>query len=274
LLPLEKCAVILLHGLYSTPDELLSLNAPLRRNGATVIAFDIKGYTFDPKVKKPLSPPFEDWVVAVKTQIQTLKKEGHQKVFLAGISTGAALALASTIDLHSDCDGVVLMSTSLVQDGWSIPFWHFLLPLALYTPLGIFWRYREKPPYGVKNERLRQWIARELEKRKISRAGVANLGISHLKQNDRLNRFVRKNLSQVTCPQILALHAKEDEVASTQNLTILASGLSSNLTHLQTVVLNNSYHMISIDNDRQQVIQETLQFLQTLAVQETAGNNP
>lgn len=261
----EKCAVVLLHGLYSTPDELLSIHSALRRNGVTVVALEIKGYTFDPQCKKPISTPFEDWVIAVKNKLQALKAEGHQKVFLMGISTGAALALASTMENPSHCDGLVLMSTSLVQDGWSIPIWHFLLPLALYTPLGVFWSYREKPPYGVKNERIRQWIARELEQRKISRAGVANLSISHLKQNDRLNRFVRKNLSKVNCPQILALHAQEDEVASTQNLTILASGLSSGVCHLQTVILNNSYHMISIDNDRQQVIQEILQFVQVLA---------
>ncbi|MOA52152.1 hypothetical protein D3C78_1753970 [compost metagenome] len=34
---------------------------------------------------------------------------------------------------------------------------------------------------------------------------------------------------------------------------------------LRTVVLNNSYHMISIDNDRQQVVRETLAFAETVA---------
>jgi len=264
----------LLHGLYSTPDELLSLKNPLRRQGATVISFEIKGYTFDAAEKKPKSPPFEEWVQAVKSKLQALKKEGFEKVFLMGISTGAALSLASSIEDTPNCDGLVLMSTSLVQDGWSIPFWHFLLPLALYTPLGVFWRYREKPPYGVKNERIRQWIARELEQRKISRAGVANLSLSHLKENDRLNRYVKKNLSKVRCPEILALHAQEDEVASTQNLTILASGLSLSQTHLQTVTLDNSYHMISIDNDRQRVIEETLNFLKTLTRKNTVNTTP
>ena len=273
MLPLEKSAVVLLHGLYSTPDELLSLKGPLQRNGAEVISFEIEGYTFDVNEKKPVSSPFEAWVLAVKNKVESLKTEGFEKVFLVGISTGAALALASAMENDAHCDGLVLLSTSLVQDGWSIPPWHFMINVALYTPLGVFWRYKEKPPFGVKNERIRSWIKRELEQRKISRAGVANLGISHLKQNDRLNRFVKKNLSLVTCPKILAIHAQEDEVASTHNLTILSSGLKS-AVHLQKIIVNNSYHMISIDNDRQQVIQETLQFLTNLSRPETEPSRP
>jgi carboxylesterase len=273
LLSLQKSAVVLLHGLYSTTDELLSLKGPLQRHGANVISFEIEGYTFDINVKKPVSSPFEAWVLAVKNKVRSLKAEGFEKVFLVGISTGAALALASTMEKETRSDGLVLLSTSLVQDGWSIPPWHFMINVALYTPLGVFWHYKEKPPFGVKNERIRNWIKRELEQRKISRAGVANLGITHLKQNDRLNRFVKKNLSLVSCPQILAIHAQEDEVASTHNLTILSSGLKSSV-HLQKIIVNNSYHMISIDNDRQQVIQETLHFLKSLSRPETEPSRP
>ena len=97
MLPLEKSAVVLLHGLYSTPDELLSLKGPLQRNGADVISFEIEGYTFDVNEKKPVSSPFEAWVLAVKNKVQSLKTEGFEKVFLVGISTGAALALASSL---------------------------------------------------------------------------------------------------------------------------------------------------------------------------------
>ena len=74
---------------------------------------------------------------------------------------------------------------------------------------------------------------------------------------------MRRRLDQVQCEQVLALHAREDEVASLSNLDLLVRGLRC--ASLRTVVLNNSYHMISIDNDRQQVVRETLAFAETVA---------
>jgi carboxylesterase len=59
------------------------------------------------------------------------------------------------------------MSTTLRYDGWAIPPWHFL-PLALYTRSGGCGN-KEKP-HGVKNERIRAWIARELETGGVVRA--------------------------------------------------------------------------------------------------------
>ena len=261
--PPWRTAVVLLHGLCSTPDELLSVNGPLRQLGCTVVPLRIEGYSFDPDRPSGPAQPFEHWVRQVQACVHSLRLQ-HERVVLVGISAGAGLALASAMDAAQAPDGLVLMSTTLRYDGWAIPPWHFLLPLALHTPLGRLWRYRERPPYGVKNERIRAWIAHELESRRISSAGSATLGVSHLKQHDRLIRHLRRHLGQVRSPRVLALHAEEDEVASLRNLERLAHGLSSTHINLQTVIVCNSYHMISIDNDRQKVVRETVDFVRAI----------
>jgi carboxylesterase len=181
---------------------------------------------------------------------------------LVGISAGASLALGGAIRCGREVDALVLMSTTLRFDGWAVPRTRFLLPLAFYTPLGRFWQYRERAPYGGKNERVRTWIERELRHRQVSRAGSAVIGVGHLREHDRLIRHVRRRLNDVQCEQVLALHAREDEVASLSNLDLLVRGLRC--ASLRTVVLNNSYHMISIDNDRQQVVRETLAFAEAV----------
>jgi len=260
---MPSTAVVLLHGLCSTPDELLSVNAPLRQIGCTVVPLQIAGYSFDANHPEAPARPYEHWVSAVHDCVRQ-QRQHHQRVVLVGISAGAGLALSAAMDPANPVDGLVLMSTTLRYDGWAIPPWHFLLPLALYTPIGRLWQYREKSPYGVKNERIRAWIARELESRRVSRAGSATLGVSYLRENDRLLRRLRRNLAQVVCPHILALHAEEDEVASLDNLRLLAVGLSSAPVSLKTVTVRNSFHMISIDNDRQQVVRETVDFVRSL----------
>jgi len=80
-----------------------------------------------------------------------------------------------SVGYPEDVNALVLLSTSIWVDGWSIPRYQWLLPLALFTPMGVFWKYREKEPYGVKDERIRSWIKRELDRRRVSAAGSSIL---------------------------------------------------------------------------------------------------
>jgi len=253
----QRTAVVLLHGLCSTPDELLTVQSALRGSGYPVHPLSIAGYSFDADAPLQHAAPFRHWIDAIAAQVEALRAR-HDRVLLVGLSAGASLALGAAIRCGSAVDALVLMSTTLRFDGWAIPRTQLLLPLAFYTPLGRFWQYRERPPYGVKNERVRAWIERELRHRRVSRAGSAVIGVGHLREHHRLIRHVRANLHRVQCDRVLALHAQQDEVASVANLEILARGLRCRT--FRSVVLTDSYHMITIDNDRQQVARETVAF--------------
>ena len=258
----QRTAVVLLHGLCSTPDELLTVQSALRSRGYPVHPMSIEGYSFNAEIPLQRAAPFERWLDAIEARVRTLRQQ-HDRVMLIGISAGSSLALGAAIRCGRDVDALVLMSTTLRFDGWAIPRTQCLLPLAFYTPLGRFWQYRERPPYGVKNERVRAWIERELRHRKVSRAGSSVIGVGHLREHDRLIRHVRRHLNSVQCDNVLALHAQQDEVASVANLDILARGLRCRA--FRTVVVANSYHMITIDNDRQQVVRETVSFADAVA---------
>lgn len=258
----RRTAIVLLHGLCSTPDELLTVQSSLRASGYPVHPMRVDGYSFDAAAPVQRALPYERWIDAIEARVKALRTQ-HDRVMLVGISAGSSLALGAAIRCGSGVDALVLMSTTLRFDGWAVPRTQVLLPLAFYTPLGRFWQYRECPPYGVKNERVRAWIARELRHRKVSSAGSAVIGVGHLREHDRLIRHVRRNLHRVQCGSVLALHAREDEVASVANLGLLARGLRCGT--FRSVVLANSYHMITIDNDRHQVARETSAFADAVA---------
>jgi carboxylesterase len=258
----QRTAVVLLHGLCSTPDELLTVQSALRSRGYSVHPMTIEGYSFDATAPMQRAAPYERWIDAIEARVKALRAQ-HDRVMLVGISAGSSLALGAAVRCGGDVDALVLMSTTLRFDGWAIPRTQYLLPLVFYTPLGRLWQYRERPPYGVKNERVRAWIERELRHRKVSRAGSSVIGVGHLREHDRLIRHVRRNLGNVQCANVLALHAQQDEVASVANLDILARGLRCRA--FRTVVVANSYHMITIDNDRQQVVRETMSFADAVA---------
>ena len=260
---MKRASVLLLHGLCSTPDELLPVDTALRAAGHDVQGLCVPGYSFEVGVGKQRATPFSQWLQVV-AQAAARLHEGGRPVVLVGLSAGASLALGAAMLGVAPIDGLVLMSTTLQFDGWSVPRHHVLMPLALYTPLGRFWQYRERPPYGVKNPRVRRWIERELAARQVSCAGAAVIGVDHLREHDRLRRHVRRSLAIFDCPPVLALHARDDELASLANVELLQQGLRAR--SFRAVVLPDSHHMITIDNDRQQVVRETVQFVESLAL--------
>ena len=246
---------LLLHGLCSTPDELLSVHGVLSRSGLMVRHVIIPGYSFDASLDHQVARSQESWVDFVIDEVRAIRAEGLG-VNIVGLSAGVTVALGVALKIPQEIDQLILLSTPLIIDGWKIPFYHFLLPLALYTPLGALWRYKESNPFGVKNERIREWIERELSQRRISQAGASVLEIAHLREHDRLRRLVMKNLPGLNLPNVLIIHAKEDEVAGLSNVSWLEQSWGSG--QVKKVILDNSYHMITIDNDRSQVCQEIL----------------
>ncbi len=261
-------SVLLLHGLCSTPDELMPVEGALRKAGHRVLPLRVDGYSFEAGLVEQRASGWRQWVHAVALEVRREHAQG-QRVVLVGISAGAALALATAMHCADAIAGLVLMSTTLRYDGWAVPRHHFLMPLALYTPIGRFWRYKEREPYGVKNPRVRRWIERELAARRVSRAGAAVIGVPHLREHDRLRRLVTRRLASFACPPVLALQALEDEVASPSNVALLQRRLRT--PSFRAVLLPDSHHMITIDNDRQQVIAETLRFVTGLAQADARG---
>jgi carboxylesterase len=208
-----------------------------------------------------VSKTFEAWTNYVEAEVYALK-QSYAQVILLGISAGANVALSVAVKNVALVDGLVLMSTPLILDGWNIPFYHFLFPLALYTPIGRLWSYEEKPPYGLKNERIRAWVAKDLKARRLSSAGASVLEVTHLREHDRLQKHLMTSMSSVSAPPTLVLHASEDEVASLENVRFIQMNWKT--PSLRCHVLENSYHMISWDNDRAEVCQKVIDFLQEM----------
>ena len=251
----ERDAVLLIHGLGSTPMEWVSFSRALRAAGYTVCSPEIAGYSYDLQV--PNASGYREWLDQLALQVAKLR-ESHDRVSVAGLCIGADLALALAARPDVKVDSLLLLSTTLFYDGWNISRWRWLLPLALHTPLGRWYQYRETPPYGVKNPRIRAWVERELQETSCSRAGAALIPRGALREAGRLIRHVKGVLSAITVPALI-VHAKEDDVASTRNADFVASRIGSET--VRNVTLHDSYHMVTIDNERDLVSRHALLFL-------------
>ena len=235
------------------------IQAGLKRSNVPHHLMELQGYTASLRLDTQSTHiDWRTWLNELTAKLKDLASQ-HGPVILTGISSGANLSIAAALEAPEALAGVVPLSTSIFIDGWSVPWYSFLLPLAYYTPVGRLWTYKESPPYGVKDERIRSWIARELATRGISATGNSSIPNEYLRENHRLRCWLRKKLRKNIPPlPILAIQAKDDELTSTKNIQFLGEHWASE--HFSQLILEDSYHMICIDRERAKVTDAIIQF--------------
>ena len=244
-------AVLMLHGLSSSPLEMRHLARYLNSEGLTTCAPNLHGYSAGtPELR------METWVAAAVSEFDALSAR-YPRVSVCGLSMGATLALALVHERPS-AQAVVLLSVTLDYDGWAMPWYRFLLGWAYYTPMRHRWRYREEAPFGLRNEALRAKVGRAMQRNDLSEVGPSSISLPALHEASRLAASVKKSLA-VLKNDCLLIHAIDDETSSPRNAQFVASNIGSPV--LRTIYLDDSYHMITSDNEREIVARETAVFL-------------
>ncbi len=252
-------AVLLLHGLQSSPAELQPIAKRLQQAGYTVHAPHIKGYGFTHGDTPRSVTPWQDWQACALKEFRELKQQYHT-VAVGGLCIGATLAMSIAAELADDISALTLLSTTLWYDGWGIPWYRSLRYIGYYSPFRYVYSYREREPFGLKNKQLRKWIAREMSHKDSSIVGASKLNLPAIQEAERMISSVKKSMHRITAPAII-IHAEEDEIASPRNVRFVSEHIGSKVVKI--VMLHNSYHMITVDNDREQVACETIDFFNT-----------
>lgn len=245
-------AVLLLHGLAASPLEMRYVARALHRDGFSVHVPHIHGYGFGATATD--SREWHDRACAIFEKLQ----RQYRTVSIGGLCIGAVLALSVAAEKCRDVAALSLLSTTLFYDGWSVPWYRFLLPLGYYTPLRRVYAYREREPYGLKNETLRQRIARASRQAALTDVGATSLPMNHIYHAMRLIRDVKRGLDRVTAPALL-VHAVDDDTTSVKSMDFVAGRIGSRV--VRKIFLNDSYHMVTMDNERALVARETRDFL-------------
>jgi carboxylesterase len=182
---------------------------------------------------------------------------------------GALLALLLAEEFQSDIAGVGCLSPTLFYDGWNVPWYNCLLPIASKTFLRRFVYVKDEPPYGFKNERIRAKVHEYYENadinddEKVDRMGYPYFPLSLLGELRRMSAHLSTRLGRVRSPcQIL--QARHDDTSSPRNAQVIYDRISS--TRKEIVYLENSYHVITADQERATVAQKLTEFFSMKAV--------
>ncbi|MBF0562501.1 MAG: alpha/beta fold hydrolase [Alphaproteobacteria bacterium] len=256
-LPGDRRGVLLVHGLTGTPSEMRFVGKGLHRAGFTVAGMQIVGHCGDETDLARTNWP--DWYASVDAACDRLLKH-CDTLFIAGLSMGAMLGVLAAAR-RRDVSGLALYSPTLWHDGWSVPRTRHLLPFVLSLPGSNRFSVREQYPFGVKDERLRRRLVMQMVDGNSASAGLFRMPFKVLREIRKISSETRRCLSTVTTPTLI-LHAIEDDVASLRNPRYLAGHLRG---PVKTMYLDDSYHMITIDRQRDQVIRATIDYFNELS---------
>jgi carboxylesterase len=251
--------VVLLHGLASTPKEFSLMVHPLRRLGVTLLTPEVPGFTHG---SLPATARWQDWVSAAADSVEAAVGPSPEPYVLGGLCTGAMLAVSVAASRPAGLRGLALLSPLFSYDGWGLPWWYVLRHLGYLLRLERYFSMHERPPYGLKNERMRDRIRQQMESEGATLVGPSQVSLQVIRESERLSRHVIALLPRLALP-VLALHAREDEICRLSSVQAALSAVPSQW--LQLRVIENSFHMITVDNDRQQVAEELAAFVMTLA---------
>ena len=253
-------AVLLIHGMTGTPNEMMYLANFLNK----------KGYTVDcPRLANHGSPiwilkytKWQDLYTSVRSAFLELSQK-HRRVYVSGLSMGGLLGLLLAEEFKGKVAAVSCLSPTLFYDGWNSPWYRCLLPLAYYTPLKYCLFFKESPPYGIKNAAIQRRVDEYYKKADLAdMSGVEQFGypffpVSLLYQLEKLRDHLVEKLSSISTPLQL-IQAEQDDMTSARNSQFIYDRVKS--AQKELVLLHNSYHVITADQERAQVAQKVEQF--------------
>ncbi|MDF7666542.1 alpha/beta fold hydrolase [Orbaceae bacterium ESL0727] len=264
-LPGNRNGVLLIHGLTGTPNEMRILAKGLNRVGFSVYAVQLAGHCGNEADLNRTT--WQDWYKSVEAGADYLASQ-VDNLFVAGLSMGSLLALKLAADRPKQVKGVGVFGVTFRYDGWSMPFWakklFFLLVWLKKWHLFQKVSFIEKPPYGLKDERIRATVSESMLSGDSAAAGLAGNPFPALAEMQLLAKVVRKQLPDVVAP-CLIMHARHDDIADINTNARLVEKNVSGPTTL--IALENSYHMITIDSERREVIKAASAFFENIANQ-------
>ncbi|MFA6357812.1 MAG: alpha/beta fold hydrolase [Candidatus Omnitrophota bacterium] len=259
-LPGDKNLCFLIHGLTGTAKEMSSIAKRLNKQGYSVAAPLLLNH--DKSISCLKRTSWKQIYNSIRDEFIKYSSS-YENIFVAGLSFGSLISILLAREFPDKIKALNCFSPTLFFDGWSNPKSRVLLPLIYKTPLKDWLYFKEGYPYGIKNERLRAKIgsfyktAELFDYSKVHLYGYPVIPVSNMQQNELLAKKVISILKEIKTP-IQLMQAREDDVTSPKNSCYIYNHISSK--DKEIIFLENSYHIITADQERDKVAEMTVEF--------------
>ena len=230
----SEVGVLLCHGFTGTPQSLRTWGEFLAGRGYTVRVPLLPGHGTTWQEMNRTS--WQDWYGCVDAAFRELHQT-CERVVVGGLSMGGALSLQLAQEHGPRISGLVLVNPAVKFDDPRT----LLLPVLKHVVGSLA---------GVGND--------------IKKAGVTELAYTRtpLKAaHSQLTAWqsVVRDLPEVTQP-VLLLRSPQDHVVPASSSALILSRISS--LDVTEILLEDSYHVATIDNDAQRIFDESAKFIE------------
>lgn len=256
-MPGGRIGVLLAHSLGGNPIELRFVAQGLARQGYTVYCPLIPGLGGNTDTLGLSS--WQDWYSAFETAHDELKAH-CDVVIVGGLSAGSMLALRLARERANDVHGLLLFAPTIWPNGWAIPLHFNLFALVYHKWVASLMRLRQRAPYGIKDERIRNFVIDSFKSEGRPLEDLFGRGGGLVWEFKALARDVRRRLGEIT-QHAAIFHPREDDQSDISNAFKLQRKLAG---LVEVTVLDDSYHMVTLDRQRSVVVERTVEFVQRL----------
>jgi carboxylesterase len=238
-------ALLCLHGLTSSPYEMLPLARAAQERGWAVSVPRLVGHGTSPEALAHTC--WSDWLGAARRAFDALARQ-HERVFVAGLSMGALIAASLAHERGARVAGLVLMATPLTLDFKTQQAFHLarFFPFADMLPL-----IRKKGGPDVSDPGV---AAAMPSYDRVPLAAAATLVEGQ--------RAARARLPTLRVPTLVQ-HGRNDHVAPVENADATFDLLR--MAQRRKVVYPRSWHILPLDVESHAVVEDALGFLDALA---------
>jgi carboxylesterase len=224
-----RIGVLLSHGLTGSPKSMRPFAEFLATEGFGVAVPRLPGH--GTHWRELNATRWQDWYAVLDNELARLRKE-HDRVFVAG------LWLAE--EHGADIAGLILVNPSVQTDDKRLA----ILPVL----------HRVVPSFpGISND---------IKKAGVDEGAYDRLPLSALYSLSQLWRLTREDLARVTQPVLLFRSTVDHVVEASSGRTVLSSISSLDVTE---TLLEDSYHVATLDNDAPRIFADTATFIRRVA---------
>jgi len=232
----SRTGVLVLHGFTGSPRSMHEYGERFAAAGYTVALPLLAGHGLTPEEMEKAR--WTDWTADVEKAYQWLQPR-TDRIFATGLSMGGTLTLW-TAQQHPEVAGIVTINAAFrfAQEQ----------QMKLAGTLGI--------PRWMKA------VGNDIKKAGEDERAYSKIPIRATRQFALLLAATRAGLDKIRCPALI-FSSKEDHTVSPSNQEELFSSLRCQEKKL--VVLENSYHVATMDHDKELIFREALSFVQAHA---------
>ncbi|MEU3073641.1 alpha/beta hydrolase [Streptomyces laurentii] len=232
-----EVGVLLCHGFTGSPQSMRPWAEFLAAQGLTVSLPLLPGH--GTRWQDMSLTTWHDWYAEVDRALHELT-ERCARVFVMGLSMGGALTLRLAARHGDAVSGIVLVNPGNKVHGLAAKALPVIRHLVPSVP----------------------GITKDIAKPDVDEVGYTRVPLHAAHSLRRFFQVVDTELPQVTSP-VLLLHSREDHVVPPADSARVLGRISS--TDVEEIVLEQSYHVATLDHDAERIFEESWAFVTRLA---------